>query len=136
MTKGGLVPDILPDNKPRAWKASTQWEQKLNELIIDAVTDGQPRFRENVWQDVFDRQKGLFATPIGHDSTEWTIWLSPDALWSRLRTLSHIAILEGSAADDFKAKVDGILKEGDCTWNEKGEVAVHGFTHFYWTPKL
>ena len=124
------------DNKPRSWTAATKWENALHELVINAASDGQPRFRDDVWRDVFGRQKGLFSTPIGEDRTEWTIWLGHDALWDRVRTLSHIAVLKGQAKDDFKAAFDRIVTEGDGKWNEKGEVAMHGVTPFAWATRL
>lgn len=125
------------DNKPRSWKAATDWEQQLHELVINAATDGQPRFRDYVWREVFNQQQGrLFTTPIGDDKTEWTIWLGLEALWDRVRTLSHIAMLQGEERDRFRAAFDKIVKEGDGRWNEKGEVATHGATTFSWTSRV
>lgn len=125
-----------PDNKPRSWKATTNWEQQLHELVINAVTDGQPRFRDYVWREVFHQQQGLFTTPIGEDKTEWTIWLDREGVWDRVRTLSHVAMLQGEAREQFRAAFDRILAEGDGRWNEKKEIAMHGTTPFAWTTRL
>ncbi|KAI4103696.1 MAG: hypothetical protein L6R37_003702 [Teloschistes peruensis] len=37
----------------------------------------------------------LFSLPLGENSTEFTYWLSPQAIWERLHSLSQIAVLEG-----------------------------------------
>jgi SAM-dependent methyltransferase len=133
-------PRSPPDNKPRAWKAATAWEQQLHELIINAATDGQPRFRDDVWWQVFDEQdkeKPLFTTPIGEDKdVEWNIWLSKDALWDRVHTLSHVSMLQGEARERFRAEFDRILEEGDGRWNDKKEVLVHGISPTAWTTRL
>ena len=140
------------DNKPADWKATTGWEQKLNDLIFTLTSDGQTRFRDNAWRDVFERQldgnplsaiRGvltdrmpLFSLPLGEDSVPWTVWLTDEALWLRLRTLSHIAVLQETAKEEFYEKFRSIVREGDVERNEKGEIAVHGVTFFAWTSRL
>lgn len=143
------------DNKPKHWQASTPWEQSLNELVFSLGTDGQPRFRDFVWKDVFDRQLDsnplkavkdvvleggrkmpLFSVPVGEEKVPFTVWLTPEAVWNRIRTLSQIAVLEGAAAKGFKDRFDEILAGETVGKNEKGEVALHGVTYFAWTSRL
>lgn len=122
---------------------------------MGAHADGQPRFRDFVWKDVFDRQLDsnplravadvvfeggrkmpLFSVPIGEEKVPFTVWLTEEAVWNRLRTLSQVAVLEGERAAAFKAKFDEILKGETVERNEKGEVALHGVTFFAWTSRL
>lgn len=109
--------------------------------------DGQSRFKEGVWRNVFERQlKGnplvlsdtmpLFSLPLGEDRVDWTVWLTEDALWSRFATLSHVAVLEGQARDEVYEKFRKILAGGDVERNENAEIAVHGTTYFAWTSRL
>jgi hypothetical protein len=37
----------------------------------------------------------MFSLPLGEDKVTWTVFLDEGALWERLRTLSHVAVLEG-----------------------------------------
>jgi hypothetical protein len=77
--------------------------------LDDVVDDHEPRFRHNEWRKVFEHQlattpvtamvvgnnNSLFSLPLGEDAVKWTVWLDVEALWKRLRTLSHVAVLEG-----------------------------------------
>ncbi|KAH6682320.1 methyltransferase [Plectosphaerella plurivora] len=145
-----------PDNKPKHWPATTPWEESLNQLVHSLEGDGQQRFRQFLWQEVFDAQipsnpvktaanflvpgasdKGpLFSVPLGEDDEPWVVWLTPEALWKRLATLSQVAMLKGEALDKFKARFDEILGEPSVERNEKGEVAVHGKTYFAWSSSV
>jgi hypothetical protein len=107
----------------------------LHELVLDAATDGQPRFRDQVWKDVFDHQS-LFSVPIEQDQTRWAIRLSLETMWDRLHTLSHVAILGAEDKKEFRAKVEQIAKGGDGDWNDRGEIELHGLTVFYWTQRI
>lgn len=146
------------DNKPKNWSASTAWEEALNQLVHSLQGDGQPRFRQFVWRDIFDAQLpsnpltttakllasgsepssvgSLFSVPIGEDSVSFVVWLTPDALWKRVATLSQVAMLRGEELDSFKAKFDDILRQPSVESNEKGEVAVHGKTYFAWSSRV
>ncbi|KAF9876438.1 hypothetical protein CkaCkLH20_05846 [Colletotrichum karsti] len=151
----GLIWNIEDYNKPKHWEASTPWEQSLNELVFTLGGDGQPRFRDFVWKDAFDRQLDsnplravagvvleggrkmpLFSVPVGEEKVPFTVWLTPEAVWNRLRTLSQVAVLEGERARGFKARFDEILAGETVERNEKGEVALHGVTYFAWTSRL
>jgi hypothetical protein len=37
----------------------------------------------------------MFSLPLGQDQVKWHVWLEEEALWNRLRTLSHFAVLDG-----------------------------------------
>ncbi|GKT89721.1 methyltransferase protein [Colletotrichum tofieldiae] len=151
----GLIWNIEDYNKPQHWKASTPWENALNELVFSLGSDGQPRFRDFVWKDVFDnqldsnplravkdvvfeggRKMPLFSVPVGEEKVPFTVWLTPEAVWNRLRTLSQVAVLKGDAARAFKERFDAILAGESVERNDKGEVALHGVTYFAWTSRL
>lgn len=144
-----------PDNKPKHWEASTPWEQSLNELVFGLGTDGQPRFRDFVWRDVFDRQLDpnplravaevvleggrkmpRFSVPVGEEKVPFTVWLTPEAVWNRLRTLSQVAVLGGAGARAFRERFDEIMRGETVERNERGEVALHGVTYLAWTSRL
>lgn len=74
--------------------------------IMWSFDDLQPRFRHEKWHDVFDKQLSttpfsiqsadpLFSLPLGEQSEKFTSWLSPEAVWDRLHSLSQISVLEG-----------------------------------------
>ena len=77
-----------------------------------------------------------FSLPLGEQRTAWTVWLSEEALWARLQTLSQIAVLEGPGLERAKGIFEDALRGDDVERNEKGEVAVHGVTYFAWTDRL
>jgi hypothetical protein len=85
---------------------------------------------------IFDKGTTLFATPMEEDKTTWTVWMDKESVWDRLRTLSHVAMLEGEAKDVFRAKFDAIMDGHDGEVNEKGELELHGMTVFFWTHRL
>lgn len=93
------------DNAPRSWTATTAWEAKIKEITW-LFDDNHPRFRNEQWREVFDKQLSttpftiqaadpMFSLPIGEDSVGFTIWLGREAIWERYHTLSQIAVLKG-----------------------------------------
>ncbi|KAK4659752.1 hypothetical protein QC762_113990 [Podospora pseudocomata] len=123
------------DNKSREWKATTTWEEKLNSWIYSISSDGQPRFRDGQRRSALDNQQ-LFALLLSEETVKWTVWLSEGALWSRINTLSQVAILEGSDREAAVRVFKEALQSPDVERNEKGEIALHGVTYFVWTKKL
>lgn len=107
---------------PQRWKDIFDKQLPSNpfEVVKNTITDHLPRF----------------SLPLGEGKVKWTVWLSKDALWSRLQTLSHIAVLKGDELENAKKVVEDALKEDDVERNEKGEVAVHGVTYYAWTDRL
>ncbi|KAH7162991.1 hypothetical protein B0J13DRAFT_26413 [Dactylonectria estremocensis] len=109
-------------------------------LSFSGHSDGQPRFRHLQWREVFDTQaeadEALFSTPISTERAHWSVWLTPEGLWDRINTLSWNAIRQGQDKQEFKDQFDKILKQGDGSWNDKGEIEVHGSTFFAWTERL
>lgn len=143
----------LLDNKPKTWTASTKWAQYLNDWIHSlGAQDDDKRFRDMKWQEVFEKQIKTnpiqvlrdtvmgrlprFSVPLGQDSVEWTHWLSEQALWDRIRTLSHVAMLQGVD----KVNAENVFREAmgmdDVVRNEKGEVACHGRTYLAWSDRI
>ncbi|RYP53295.1 hypothetical protein DL768_001652 [Monosporascus sp. mg162] len=147
----GMIWNIEDYNKPASWVATTKWEQKLNEFIT-SFKDGNPRFRDESWKDVFADNLPYtpfqvikntitdhlprFSLPLGEGKVRWTVWLSQDALWSRLQTLSQIAVLKGAELENAKKTVEDALNGDDVERNEKGEIAVHGVTYYAWADRL
>ncbi|KAK9420967.1 putative Methyltransferase [Seiridium unicorne] len=147
----GMIWNIEDYNKPKEWEASTKWEQKLNDFVW-SLDDGFPRFRHLQWKDVFERQTPgnplqvvkdtlfdhlpKFSLPLGEDSVKWTVWLSEDALWSRINTLSQVAVLQGQERENAVKLFKDVLDGDDVERNGKGEIAVHGVTYFAWTDRI
>ncbi|KAI5203098.1 putative 2-heptaprenyl-1,4-naphthoquinone methyltransferase [Aureobasidium subglaciale] len=143
----GLIWNIEDYNAPKSHPATTSWEQKLQDLI-HTFDDSQPRFRHEKWRSVFDSQlssnpftitssaEPLFSLPLAENVEEWSVWLSEDALWERLSTLSQIAVLQGEEREKVKQVFEEALKGGDVERNEKGEVKLHGMTVAVWTTKI
>ncbi|KAI0136399.1 methyltransferase [Xylariales sp. AK1849] len=147
----GMIWNVEDYNKPKEWKATTEWEQKLNDFVW-SLDDGHPRFRHQKWKEVFESQLPgnsfqvvkqtfmddlpKFSLPIGEGSEKWTVWLSEDNLWSRLSTLSHIAVLKGQENEDAVEVFKDALRSTDVERNEEGEIAVHGLTYYAWTDRL
>lgn len=104
------------------------------------------------WQDVFTSQLKTnplsaltsiathdlpkFSVPLGEDEVEWTHWLSEEALWQRIKTLSHVALLEGEGKEKGERVFREAMAMGDVVRNEKGEVECHGRTYFAWTDRV
>lgn len=78
----------------------------------------------------------MFTTPIGTSKQPFKLWLQPEAIWSRVNTLSQVAILEGKDREEFVAKFNKLMTDGDVERNEKGEVAVHGSVYYAWSERL
>ncbi|RYP62409.1 hypothetical protein DL771_009744 [Monosporascus sp. 5C6A] len=147
----GMIWNIEDYNKPASWVATTKWEQKLNDFIT-SFKDGNPRFRDESWKDVFAENLPYtpfqvikntitdrlprFSLPLGEGKVSWTVWLSEDALWSRLQTLSQIAVLKGADLGNAKKIVEDALNGDDVERNDKGEIAVHGVTYYAWADRL
>ncbi|KAI9641145.1 hypothetical protein NHQ30_010575 [Ciborinia camelliae] len=140
------------NNSPRDGRATTtKWEQVLKD-IVESGEDGLPRFRHGKWKQIFEGQLDSttlqtlkdtftqdfpqFSLPLGEDHVLWTVWLSDEAIWNRFETLSEISVLEPEKKEQVKQKLLGSLKGMDAERNEKGEVALHGKTYFFWTSRV
>ncbi|KAI6379121.1 hypothetical protein MCOR25_002100 [Pyricularia grisea] len=152
----GMIWNVEDYNKPKDWKASTKWEQKLNDMVHSLPDDGHPRFRHSKWQDVFTSQLAStplqallrggasgktprFSLPLGEERVPFSIWLSEDELWRRMCTLSQMAIIVkkgGDEAQELRRRFDEALNGDDVERNDKGEVKIHGQTYFAWTDKI
>lgn len=94
----------FPDNSPKDYPATTKWEQKLKDIIA-SHEDGHPRFRHMVWKQAFEKQQDTsplqtlkdtflhnmptFSLPLGEENVKWTVWLTEEALWSRVSLLPY-----------------------------------------------
>ncbi|QSZ35369.1 hypothetical protein DSL72_008239 [Monilinia vaccinii-corymbosi] len=148
----GLIWNIEDYNSPRDGReTTTKWEQVLKDIVEDGE-DGVPRFRHGKWKQVFEEQldstplqtlKDTFAQdlprfslPLGEDHVSWTAWLSDEAIWNRFGTLSAISVLGPEEKERAKQAVLESLKGMDAERNERGEVALHGKTYFFWTSRV
>jgi len=142
----GGIWNIEDYNSPLSWKIHSGWESKMRDVIW-TFDDDSPRFRHEKWRQVFDEQvksnplslqsaDPLFGLPLGESSVEFETWLSKDAVWSRLRTLSQLAILEGDELEKVRATFFDSVNSEDTETDESGRVAVHGRTVFFWTSKI
>lgn len=75
----------------------------------------------------------MFSLPLGDDSFPFETWLSREDTWSRYRTLSQIAVLDGEELDRVRKE---FFKAVDTAEGKDGEVAVHGRTFFAWTSRI
>lgn len=123
----------------------------MNDLIW-SLDDGLPRFRHQKWKEVFQQQlpgnplQALadtltnqlprFSLPIGEQTSQWTVWLTEDALWSRLSTLSQIAVLKGEQKEAAVNVFNEAMQSDDVERNSDGEIALHGVTYFAWTDRI
>ena len=115
--------------------------------VVWSLNDDQPRFRHQQWRSVFDEQAKtnpltlhladpLFGLPIGEAAVEYETWLSKNEIWKRLRTLSQIAILEGSDLEKVQNSFfDAIDGQGNST-DGQGRFALHGQTVLAWTSRI
>lgn len=101
---------------------------------------GPPKFRHEKWMHIFDEQESfaekLFTAPISTEKKPFAHYLTRDALWSRLNTLSQIYILEGPAKQAFIDNFDAYLNKDKEAWNESNQIEVHGNVFYTWTQRL
>lgn len=76
----------------------------------------------------------MFSLPLGEDIVPFETWLSKEDIWSRYRTLSQIAILEGQELERVHKEFFQAIDTAEE--NEDGKVAVHGRTFFAWTSRI
>ncbi|KAF7527485.1 hypothetical protein G7054_g10460 [Neopestalotiopsis clavispora] len=144
----GMIWNIDNYNNPKGWEAATKWEQKLNDFVW-SLDDGHSRFRHmeifekqapgnplQVVKDTFLDHLPKFSLPLGEDSVKWTVWLSEDALWARINTLSQITVLKGDERENAIKVFKDALAGDDVERNDKGEIAAHGVTYFAWTDRI
>lgn len=134
------------DNAPLSWEITPGWETKVRDLTW-TFDDDMPRFRHEKWRQVFDEQSPknpfkltttmvMFGLPLGERSIKFETWLPKEDVWKRYRTISHIAILEGSKLERVQKTFWDAIDAKDTRTDEQGRVAVHGHTFFAWTSKI
>lgn len=113
--------------------------------LVHTFQDDTPRFRENKWKQVFDEQNRsnplslhfanpIFGLPIGEETLEYVHHLTVDEIWSRLRTLSQFAILEGEELEKVKSVFFDAVKDEQA--DEHGRIPLRGRTYFFWTSRI
>lgn len=119
---------------------------------MSSLEDGKPRFRHMLWKQAFAEQKDTtpvqihkntitqsspkFSLPLREEQLKYVVWLTEEALWNRMTTLSNIANLQGEKREEVKRAVFDALKGDDVERNENGELAVHGTTYFAWISRI
>ncbi|CAN8098920.1 unnamed protein product [Discula destructiva] len=149
----GLIWNIDDYNKPLSWTAATAWSAHLNAWLHGlAARDDNKRFRDMEWPAVFDAQLKTnplqvlrdtvagrlprFSVPLGQESVGWTHRLSEAALWRRISTLSHVAVLEGAAREEGERVFREAMAMDDVRRNESGEIECAGRTFLAWSDRL
>lgn len=115
--------DNLPStDQQKKWQEVFEQQPPGNpvQVIRDTLTDHLPRF----------------SLPLGENTVKWTRWLSEEALWARINTLSQIAVLTGEDREAAVKVFKDTLQGDDVERNQKGEIAVHGVTYFAWTDRI
>ncbi len=115
--------------------------------LISTFDDGVARFRNEKWRQVFEDQNAttpltfqsanpLFGLPLGEGSVDFQSSLSKEDLWSRIRTLSQFAVLEGEELESVKKTFYDSLDSEGTLIDEAGQVTLHGKTVVFWTSKI
>ncbi|EXJ96068.1 hypothetical protein A1O1_01194 [Capronia coronata CBS 617.96] len=134
----GLIWNIEDYNAPKSWNIHPGWEFTMRDIIW-SFDDNSPRFRHEKWRQVFDDQAEsttLFRMPLAEDSVNFETCLQKDAVWSRLRTLSQLAVLEGEALEEVRKQFFESVNSANTETDESGRIVVHGRTVFFWTSKV
>ncbi|KAL9037720.1 MAG: hypothetical protein Q9214_005574, partial [Letrouitia sp. 1 TL-2023] len=95
---------------PYSFSSRTPWESTLKDILW-SVNDDHPRFRDETWRQVFEKQLSstpitiqgadpLFTLPLGENSVNFTDWSSSEATWERFRSLSQITVLKGDQLEN------------------------------------
>lgn len=127
-----------------SWDVHPGWAKTMRD-IVHTFKDGTPRFREEKWKQVFDEQNRsnpltlhfanpIFGLPIGEGDVAYEQRLHKDAIWSRLRTLSQFAVLEGEELERIKKTFFDAAEAEEQ--DEEGKIAVHGRTWYFFTSRI
>jgi len=133
----GMIWNIPDFGKPVSWKATTAWEQKLNEFYL-TLEDVTPRFSTMAWKNVFEEQPldaPMFNRSLGEADVSYVERTKPETIWSRLETMCQIQALKGDEFTTAKETFFNAFEMDDVDRNEKGEAAVHYKTYFSWTER-
>ncbi|KAF1949623.1 methyltransferase [Byssothecium circinans] len=149
----GLIWNAEDYNTPLSYPTSSVWATKLRDYAFyleEASDDREPRFRNDQWRKVFESQvsstpitaalaggtNSLFSLPLGEEIVKWQDWLDQEALWNRLRTLSHFAVLEGRRLEVSREVFDEALSDPNVARDAEGRIKVDGVTVLAWTTKI
>jgi hypothetical protein len=103
------------------------------------MEDGHARFRHLKWKNILSTEfeKPLFKRPLQEDrNVKWTVYLTDEAIWKRLSTVSTIENLDPEKRENIKRQILEVLKGDGVERNEKSEVALHGLTYFAWIERV
>ncbi|KAL1996246.1 hypothetical protein VTN49DRAFT_298 [Thermomyces lanuginosus] len=132
----GMIWHVEDYNATRDETPSSHWELVVKDIIWNELDDSLPRFRHNVWRQVFtETGQTLFKAPVQETSVDDNYYASRQQIWERLRTLSQFSILEGEKLIDVKSRIDEALAREDVEVDEKGNVLVRSKTHAAWTRR-
>ncbi|CAL8577070.1 hypothetical protein XPA_002919 [Xanthoria parietina] len=142
----GMIWNVEDYNAPASWEPTSKWEAAMKEIMW-SYDDQRPRFRHDLWRNVFDKQLSstpftiqaadpLFSLPLGANSVKFIHWLHPDAIWQRFRSLSQISVLKGDELVGVKDRVFAAMSASSAEANEKGELPLHGHVVYTWTTAV
>ncbi|CAO1596610.1 hypothetical protein XANCAGTX0491_000444 [Xanthoria calcicola] len=142
----GMIWNVEDYNAPASWEPTSKWEATMKEIMW-SYDDQRPRFRHDLWRNVFDKQLSstpftiraadpLFSLPLGTSSVRFMHWLHPDAIWQRFQSLSQISVLKGDELAGVEDKVFAAMSASSAEANEKGELPLHGHVVYTWTTAV
>jgi len=116
------------------------WQAKL-QAVAGVAPNKAKSSHDGEWKLVFDEQTHnggslLFSVPLGETSVPWTKFVTKDALWEQLSTISYVAMLEGEKLEAVKKLAYEMMDKAGMETNEGGEMRIYGQTACYWTTAL
>jgi hypothetical protein len=107
----GLIWNMEDYNSPFSLQVETKWEEQLREIIWD-LDDGQPRFKSEIWQSVFEDSaaEGLFLLPLNLKT--WTETQHIDAAELENRIFSY-CMIQSATPDEkewYRRRIRDILQ--------------------------
>jgi len=138
----GLVWNVEDYNNALRHPSPHPWTMALRRLLFDLDAESPPdtpalRFRNETWRRVFAPGSGADRVfgPIREEQFEWTTYVDADGLWSRFRTLSQIAALDGDKLVAAKTLFDEAIAGPGTERDAQGRIAVRGITLIAWARR-
>jgi SAM-dependent methyltransferase len=138
----GLVWNVEDYNNTLRHPSPHPWTLALRRLLFDLDAKSPPdtpalRFRNETWRRAFAAGSGadrLFG-PLREEQFVWTTYVDADDLWSRFRTLSQIATLDGDELAAARKLFDEAIAGPGTERDAQGRIAVRGITLIAWTRR-
>jgi SAM-dependent methyltransferase len=138
----GLVWNVEDYNNTLRHSSPHPWTVALRRLLFDLDAESPPdtpalRFRNETWRRVFAAGSGAdrFFGPLREEQFAWTTFVDADDLWSRFRTLSQIAALDGDKLAAARKLFDEAIAGPGTERDAQGRIAVRGITLIAWAQR-